>query len=183
MDEINATAVMTIIGAVLGSVGIWQLGALILKSVLPIKSFLLPEERQNLDQIPSVYADTSKLREVCKDQARDVKLILGELKDIHFKIDDNIKLLQDLHKWHDVTDKDGAKIWYVRSDLKDAIVKLTDTIEELGKNSATQFLAFNEATKSQIMILEAMTRQLKDQGNAMDKLGESITTFYRSNKT
>jgi hypothetical protein len=35
----------------------------------------------------------------------------------------------ELHKWHDREDEDGVKIWYVRSSLQDAIIKMTQAID------------------------------------------------------
>jgi len=37
--------------------------------------------------------------------------------------------LNELHKWHDVADDEGVKIWYVRRSLEDAIAKLATNIE------------------------------------------------------
>lgn len=36
--------------------------------------------------------------------------------------------VNDLHKWHDMSDSDGVKIWYVRRSLEDAIEKLATNI-------------------------------------------------------
>lgn len=35
----------------------------------------------------------------------------------------------ELHRWHDVSDSEGVKIWYVRRSLEEAIDKLADNIE------------------------------------------------------
>lgn len=37
--------------------------------------------------------------------------------------------VRDLHDWHNKTDEDGVKVWYVRRSLEDAIVKLSSNIE------------------------------------------------------
>jgi|15BtaG_2_1085339.scaffolds.fasta_scaffold24449_2 hypothetical protein len=43
--------------------------------------------------------------------------------------------IRDLHVWHNVTDTDGSKIWYVKSSL-------TEAMTELSKNIAAQTSAF-----------------------------------------
>lgn len=41
------------------------------------------------------------------------------------------KLIRDLHSWHDVTDQDGVRIWYVRQkSLEEAIRSLKLTTEK-----------------------------------------------------
>lgn len=39
------------------------------------------------------------------------------------------KQIQDLHEWHNKTDDDGVKVWYVRRSLEKAIDKLGDNLE------------------------------------------------------
>ena len=36
--------------------------------------------------------------------------------------------VDELHKWHDVSDSEGVKLWYVRRSLEEAITKLADNI-------------------------------------------------------
>ena len=37
--------------------------------------------------------------------------------------------IEDLHRWHAVSDEEGVKIWYVRRSLEEAVKKLADNIE------------------------------------------------------
>jgi len=41
------------------------------------------------------------------------------------------KQLHDLHQWHDVTDSEGVKIWYVRRSLEQSVEKLAGAIDTL----------------------------------------------------
>lgn len=40
------------------------------------------------------------------------------------------KEVKDLWDWHNITDGDGTKIWYVKKSLEDAIVSLSKNIEK-----------------------------------------------------
>lgn len=40
-----------------------------------------------------------------------------------------VKQIDELHQWHDVTDDDGVRVWYVRRSLEGAIEKLTHTLD------------------------------------------------------
>lgn len=54
----------------------------------------------------------------------------------HDKVcEDILDMTKDLHDWHNVNDKDGTKIWYVKSSLEDAM-------KELAKNIAAQTRVF-----------------------------------------
>ncbi len=39
--------------------------------------------------------------------------------------------IKDLHEWHSVVDKDGVKIWYVRSSLESAVSDMTKAIQTM----------------------------------------------------
>jgi len=41
--------------------------------------------------------------------------------------------IEEMHKWHSVTDDDGVKVWYVRQSLVDAIVKLTKVLDRMDR--------------------------------------------------
>lgn len=46
------------------------------------------------------------------------------------KIDNIERMTRDLYKWHDITDDEGVKIWYVRRSLEDAIKNLAENISK-----------------------------------------------------
>jgi hypothetical protein len=43
-------------------------------------------------------------------------------------IQEMTKKVDELHRWHDIVDSDGVKVWYVRKSLEEAIIKLADNI-------------------------------------------------------
>lgn len=43
------------------------------------------------------------------------------------------KQTEDLYTWHNISDEEGVKIWYVRRSLEEAIGKLADNIAEQTK--------------------------------------------------
>jgi hypothetical protein len=58
------------------------------------------------------------LNKVTEERIANIETLCYDLK----------KKTDELHKWHDMVDSDGVKIWYVRKSLEDAIVKLADNI-------------------------------------------------------
>ncbi len=40
-----------------------------------------------------------------------------------------LKMIDDLHEWHNVNDSDGVKVWYVRHSLQEAIEKMIESAE------------------------------------------------------
>jgi hypothetical protein len=58
----------------------------------------------------------------------------------------------ELHEWHDVCDRDGVKLWYVRRSVEDAVSKLADSI-------ATQNVIFGEFRMTLHEILKTLERK------------------------
>lgn len=51
--------------------------------------------------------------------------------------------VDELHEWHDVTDSEGVKIWYVRQSLEQAITSLSTAITEMNRLNAEQTQVLN----------------------------------------
>ena len=76
---------------------------------------------------------------ILKQRGLDLHLIASQINDIASQINTLHskhgpgsaieKKIDDLHKWHDVQDSEGVKIWYVRRSLEDAITKLAENID------------------------------------------------------
>lgn len=60
--------------------------------------------------------------------------------------------VDDLWEWHSVRNPDGVFVWYVRSSLEDAIVKLADNIE------------------AQTEVMRGLGMQVRDSGMRMERL-------------
>lgn len=68
--------------------------------------------------------------------------------------------VEDLWNWHNVTDNDGVKIWYVRRSLEDAIRKLSDNIDVQTK-AFQEMVNEMKATRRDINLIEQDVRELK----------------------
>lgn len=67
--------------------------------------------------------------------------------------------IEDLHKWHDVTDEDGVRLWYVRQSLEKSLVRLDTTMDKLSETVAAQSRASVQMAGSMermITIIERM---------------------------
>lgn len=59
------------------------------------------------------------------------------------KMDKMQKQIEDLYEWHNVTDDDGVKIWYVRRSLEGAVEKLVEAVNSQNK-ALTELSSTNE---------------------------------------
>jgi hypothetical protein len=66
---------------------------------------------------------------IIKSRGNDRRKNSGELNGAIKKIDNIEKKTDDLYKWHDQRDSDGAFAWYVRKSLEKSIDRLADNIE------------------------------------------------------
>lgn len=60
-----------------------------------------------------------------------VDKVLAALKARGIDLKKVAEQVDELHRWHDMADTDGVKVWYVRQSLEKTINKQTETIEKL----------------------------------------------------
>ncbi|MEE8143673.1 MAG: hypothetical protein V3T77_11275 [Planctomycetota bacterium] len=60
-----------------------------------------------------------------------IPLILGALGWLYKMLMGIRKQVEDLHVWHNKEDSDGVKVWYIRSSLEAAVVRLAEAVEKL----------------------------------------------------
>ena len=111
---------------------------LILLTVREIFSWLSKKNLQTSDTKISLMADAIK---TLSDRAEKVEL----------KLDNIGHISKTMYDWHDKSDEDGVKIWYVRRSLEDALHENVKAINILAKNS-----------EAQTRLLEDMVRQNKE---------------------
>ena len=87
-------------------------------------------------------SDLAKAVRELRDQNAKVISLLREILD----------LCKDLHKWHDVSDSEGVKIWYVRKSLEEAIGLLAKNLE---KQTEVLQLMMNEVKDMHREVLQA----------------------------
>ena len=56
---------------------------------------------------------------------------IESLPEMRKKIDRISTETHELHQWHDQTDRDGVKVWYVRQSLEEAISHLSETMTQM----------------------------------------------------
>ena len=75
------------------------------------------------------------------------------IKDMH-------KRIEDLWNWHNVTDNDGVKIWYVRRSLEEAIKKLSENIDVQTK-ALQEIVTEIRSTRKEVRDIELEMKDLK----------------------
>jgi hypothetical protein len=118
------------------------LGALVIPLILlvikEIFSWLRQKNLQASDTKIAMMADSIK---VLSDRAEKVEIKLDNLNHLN----------KTMYDWHDKSDEDGVKIWYVRRSLEEALHENVKAINILAKNSEVQ-----------TRLLEDMVRQNKE---------------------
>jgi hypothetical protein len=67
-----------------------------------------------------------------------LKALEEGVKGLDTRVKNTQDLIEDLHEWHDKSDQDGVKIWYIRRSLEDALNKNAAAVEALAKNAEMQ---------------------------------------------
>lgn len=81
----------------------------------------------------------------------DIESIGDRLEKTELKIDNILQMSKTMYDWHDKSDEDGVKIWYVRRSLEEALQENVRAINILAKNS-----------EMQTRLLEDMVKQSKE---------------------
>jgi hypothetical protein len=81
----------------------------------------------------------------------DLESVGDRLEKTELKVDSILQMNKTMYDWHDKSDEDGVKIWYVRRSLEEALQENVKAINILAKNSEVQ-------TK----LLEDMVKQNKE---------------------
>jgi transcriptional regulator len=111
---------------------------LILLTVREIFSWLSKKNLQSSDTKISMMADA-------------IKTLSERAEKVEFKLDNLNHLNKTMYEWHDKSDEDGVKIWYVRRSLEEALHENVKAINILAKNS-----------EAQTRLLEDMVKQNKE---------------------
>lgn len=78
-----------------------------------------------------------------------LKSVEESAKSTNEQIDLIKKKIYDLHEWHDKTDQDGVKIWYVRKSLEDTLADSAKAMNILAENSELQTRLLEEIIQEQ----------------------------------
>lgn len=107
-----------------------------------------------------------------KSRGVDLPCMATQLRDMHAwhasHADTADRKLDDLHKWHDIADTEGVKVWYVRPSLEVAIKEVKLSIEG---NSRLLQTCMDEQTRA----MRTMTDQ---QTKLTNRMFESLSSMY-----
>jgi len=83
------------------------------------------------------------------------------------------KQISDLHEWHDKSDQDGVKVWYVRQSLETALRDNAQAVMAIAKNSELQTRLLEEMLESQKNLMREQLEIIKTirdlERNVLDK--------------
>lgn len=77
-----------------------------------------------------------------------IKALEDEVAKTNKSIEQIKKQTEDLHEWHDKSDQDGVKIWYVRKSLEDALKDHAEAVATLAKNAELQTQILQQLVES-----------------------------------
>lgn len=74
--------------------------------------------------------------------------IKTDLAGLSKKLEIPTEQIKDLWQWHNQTDQDGVKVWYVRKSLEEALNRNADSTEILARNGEMQTRLLQEMLES-----------------------------------
>lgn len=100
----------------------------------------------------------------------NLKIINDRVDRVDLKVDNLLQLNKTMFDWHDKSDEDGVKIWYVRRSLEEALQENVRAINILAKNSETQTRLLEdminqnrEISKDQLILSRLLERLIDKQ--------------------
>ena len=117
------------------------------------------------------------------DMRKNTNLVVNknnaEISTLKITIEENEKLLKNLHELHNVKDSDNVPIWYVTSNLKKLITEVHNMVSEMKRivsdtdeNSEEILTKLPELINSN----QAMTSRLTDLVILLEKLANKISS-------
>jgi hypothetical protein len=97
-----------------------------------------------------------------------LRSINEKVEKTELKIDNVMQMTRTMYDWHDKSDEDGVKIWYVRRSLEEALHENVKAINILAKNSEVQtrlledMVKQNKEMSKDQMILSKLLERLVD---------------------
>ncbi len=98
-----------------------------------------------------IASELTAVRNILSEEYREMSKSISEIK--HQQ--------DDLWNWHNVQDKDGVKVWYVRQGLSQAV-------KDVGSAITSQ----NVIMERQAVVLETLSRTMERMNDKIDELGK-----------
>ena len=123
------------------------------------------ERHQKL--VEGVNAIAKKLDKI--DEENRVEKISADIKTLNAKtdrIEENMAKLmkesEDMYNWHDKSDGDGVKVWYVRQSLENALRDNAKATEAIARNIELQTRLLEEMISNQRNLSKEQAEMMKD---------------------
>jgi len=103
------------------------------------------------------------------DEENRVEKISADIKSLNDKVDrveEELETLskqnQDMYEWHNKSDGDGVKVWYVRQSLENALRDNAKATEAIARNIELQTRLLEEMITNQRSLAKEQTEMMKD---------------------
>ena len=117
--------------------------------------------------VQGIGAITKKLDKI--DEENRVEKISADIKSLNGKVDRveadlNIlkKESEDMYEWHNKSDGDGVKVWYVRQSLENALRDNAKATEAIARNIELQTRLLEEMISNQRNLSKEQAEMMKD---------------------
>ena len=117
--------------------------------------------------VHGIGAITTKLDKI--DEENRVEKISADIKTLNNKVDDlqlDVKRIskqsEDMYDWHNKSDGDGVKVWYVRQSLENALGDNAKATEAIARNIELQTRLLEEMISNQRNLSKEQAEMMKD---------------------
>ena len=92
----------------------------------------------------------------------DIKILKSKLDDVEEDIASLSRQTEEMYEWHNKSDPDGVKIWYVRQSLENALRDNAKATEAIARNIELQTRLLEEMIQNQRALSKEQTEMMKD---------------------
>ena len=92
----------------------------------------------------------------------DLKSLKGQITGIENEIDGLSRQTEEMYEWHNKSDPDGVKIWYVRQSLENALRDNAKATEAIARNIELQTRLLEEMLQNQRTLSKEQAEMMKD---------------------
>lgn len=85
-----------------------------------------------------------------------------KLTKVEEKVDGLAEINEEMYEWHNKSDQDGVKIWYVRQSLENALRDNAKAVEAVAKNIELQTRLLEELVTNQRQISKEQAEIVRD---------------------
>ena len=85
-----------------------------------------------------------------------INIRVGKIPDAVKRLEEIQVMVEELHEWHNHSDADGVKVWWVRRSLEQVIKELTQAVNELSRANANSM----SNTQSIANVLDRVTARM-----------------------